>query len=701
MNETTTQDDARKRETFTVTGMDCGECANRIDRVVSRLPGVCEASTAFAASRLSVEYDPARLSSDEIRAQVRQLGYGVRDEDAHGHGHDHAETPAAARVAVVAGAALLLLFGFLAGRFGAPVLAKVFFGASIVLGGWNVFRGAWASLRARMAMDINVLMAIAVVGAVAIGQWEEGAAVLVLYSIGEWLEGYTVDRTRGSIRALMALAPPTARVVADGQESVVPSSEVVPGAVIRVRPGERIALDGDVSAGHSSVDQAAITGESVPVEKHTGDAVFAGTLNGDGVLDITVTRAEGDSTVARIVEMVRAAQERKAPAERIVDRFSRYYTPAVIVLAVAIAALGPVVFHGTFREWFYRALALLVAACPCALVISTPVAIVSALGRAARRGILIKDGAALEAVGAVDIVALDKTGTLTEGVPVVTDVVPADGVDADAMFSVAAALEAHSSHPLADAVRRRAADLGLKAPEVSDFMNVPGRGVRGTVEGVGFWIGSLASIAGAQEMPRDLTDAALRLEEAGKTVLVLTTETGPMGLVAVRDRPRDAAASAVAELHGAGISRVVMLTGDAERPARAIGAMVGVQDVRAGLMPGHKKDTVEALEKDGRVAMVGDGVNDAPALAAASVGIAMGAVGSDAAVEAADIALMGDDLFHVEESIRLGRSAMQVIRQNVIIALGLKLLFVAAVVVAGPPSGWRCWPIPAPPCWSP
>jgi Cd2+/Zn2+-exporting ATPase len=366
-----------------------------------------------------------------------------------------------------------------------------------------------------------------------------------------------------------------------------------------------------------------------------------------------------------------------------VDRFSRYYTPGVIALAVAVAAFGPVIFSGTFREWFYRALALLVAACPCALVISTPVAIVAALGRAARDGILIKDGAALEAVGGVSVVAFDKTGTLTEGVPAVVDVVAADGVDADAMFSVAAALEAHSSHPLAEAVRRRATDLGMKPPEVSRFVNVPGRGVRGEVQGVTFWIGSLASVEDAQEMPEELASAAHRLQEAGKTVLALTTENGPMGLIAVRDRPRADAAEAVSDLLDAGIGRVVMLTGDAERPARAIAAAVGLQDVRAGLLPGHKRDAVEDLEQGGRVAMVGDGVNDAPALAAATVGIAMGAIGSDAAVEAADIALMGDDLFHVEECIRLGRSAMAVIRQNVAIALGLKLLFVAAVL-----AGW-------------
>jgi Cd2+/Zn2+-exporting ATPase len=681
MNETKPEDGTVCRDTFTVTGMDCGECARRIDRAVGQMPGVERISTSFAGSRLSVDYDPGVQSRQAICARVRGLGYGVRHES------DAAEPDASTRrkIAPVAAAVALLVAGALAAHFGPKSLATAAFAASILAGGWSVFRGAVASLRAGLTMDINVLMSIAVIGAAAIGQWEEGAAVLCLYAIGEWLEGYTVDRTRGSIRALLALAPPVSRVVEGRDERTVRSADVAVGATIRVRPGERIPLDGNVATGLSAVNQAAVTGESVPVEKRPGEPVFAGTLNGDGVLDIVVTRPESESTVARIVDLVRDAQDRKAPSERFVDRFSRYYTPAVIALSVAVAALGPLVFHGTYREWFYRALVLLVASCPCALVISTPVAIVSALGSAARRGILIKGGAALEAVGRVDIVAFDKTGTLTEGFPTVVEVVPATGVDADAMFSVAAALEAHSSHPLGDAVRRRAAELGLKPPPVSDFITVPGMGIRGTVEGVAFWLGSVASVAAAQTPPPDLLDATARLERAGRTVLILTSESGPLGLVAVTDRPRAGASVAIQDLARFGIQRVALLTGDALRPATAVAISIGLDTdaVRAGLMPGEKQAAVRALGMEGRVAMVGDGVNDAPALAEATVGIAMGAIGSDAAMEAADIALMGDDLAHVRESILLGRRTMGIIRQNVAIALGLKLLFVAAVL-----AGW-------------
>jgi len=658
--------------------MDCGDCAAKIDKAVRRMPGVESVQTVFASSRLSVDFDPSALPEERIREQVRSLGYGIHDSHAAAQA-DAPKEPPARVLSIVAAGGLLLIGAALSFTGASTNLARVFYGASIILGGWPVFLAAWGSVRARVFGDINVLMSLAAIGAVFLGKWDEAATVFFLFALGEWLEAYTVDRTRGQLRGLMALAPPVARVLRDGVEVETPSRDIAPGTIIRLRPGERIALDGEVVGGLSSVNQAAVTGESIPVEKRSGDEVYAGTVNGEGMLDVRTTRAESESTVARIADMVQEAQARKAPTERYVDRFSAWYTPAVIAVAAGMAVFPPLLLDQPFRDWFYRALVLLVASCPCALVISTPVAIVSALGNAARRGILIKGGGPLELAAAVDTVAFDKTGTLTEGTPRVTEVFPAPGVDADALLSVAAALEAHSPHPLADAIRRHAREQGVTPDEVEHFRTVPGLGVSGDVQGVPFWIGSLASVMEAQVPHPALEAAAQRMEEAGQTVVAVSTRSGPLGLIAVMDRPRPGVVGHLESLREAGIRHIAMLTGDAPRAAAAVARQVGVDDVRAGLLPEHKRDVVAELERGGRVAMVGDGVNDAPALATATVGIAMGAVGSDAAVEAADIALMGDDLDHVGEALALSRRTMRVIRQNVAFSILVKAAFLVAV----------------------
>lgn len=664
--------------------MDCGDCAAKVDHAVGRLKGVKHVRTAFGSSRLSVEYDPAALSDADIQAQVRDLGYGIHASHADA-GADAPPAPSTpSRAIAIAGA--LLALGALFSYFGdvligprAQIVARVFYAGSLILVGPPIVRAALGSLRARVMGDINVLMTVAAIGAVLLGKWDEAATVFFLFAVGSWLESFTVDRTRGSLRALLALAPPTARLVQGDSVSEVPLRDVPPGSTIRIRPGERVPLDGVVTDGHSSVNQAPVTGESVPVEKQAGAEVYAGTLNGDGLLEVRTTHAESDSTLARIAEMVREAQARQAPTERFVDRFSAWYTPAVILSAAALAVFPPILLGQPFSGWFYRALVLLVAACPCALVISTPVAIVAALGNAARRGILIKGGGALEAAEAVNAVAVDKTGTLTEGQPSVVEVFPAPGVDADALLAAAAALETDSPHPLATAVRRHAEERGLETPAVANFRSVPGKGVAGDIHGVAFWIGSLASLAGGRPPHATLAEAARRMEEAGQTVLIVAADGEPVGLLAVMDRPREIAAAAVEDLRAAGIRHIVMLTGDAPRAARAIARQVGVEDVRAELMPEQKRDAVEAMESEYAVAMVGDGVNDAPALAAATVGIAMGAIGSDVAIEAADIALMGDDLGQVGEALSLSRRAMRVIRQNIAFAIFIKALFLAAV----------------------
>lgn len=673
-----------RRETYIVTGMDCSECAIKIDRAVGKMHGVDRVSTAFASSRMSVAYNPLAVSAEAITEQVRSLGFGIHDSHAAVHANEPVSTPARTMSLAVSGA-FLFLGAAIEHRL--PAMGRALFAVSIAVGGWPVFRAAYGSVKAGLLGDINLLMSIAVLGAVALGKWDEGAVVFFLYAVGQWLEMLTMDRTRRSVRSLMALAPPVARLIGDDGELEVPSSKVDAGSRIRVRAGERVPLDGRVADGRSAVNESSITGESMPVEKSAGDIVYAGTMNGNGVLEVTTTCVESDSAIARIVELVQEAQDRKAPQERWVDTFSRVYTPSVIALALAMALLFPIALHQPFQTWVYRALVMLVAACPCALVISTPVAVVSALGNAARKGILIKGGAALEAAGSVTTVVFDKTGTLTEGLPVVTAVVPSGGVDVDALAALAAGLEAHSTHPLADAVRRYASERGLEPVAVIDSHAVPGRGISGSASGETFWIGSLASVADAQRFPEALSAAASAMEASGHTVLSVSSAAGPLGLLGVADRPRPDVASALDHIRRQGISRIALLTGDSPRAAEAVARIAGIEEIRAGLLPVEKHDAVAAMEREGRVAMVGDGVNDAPALAAATVGIAMGAIGSDVAIEAADIALMGDDLNHVAEAIALSRRTLAVIRQNVIVAVVIKAAFLIAVI-AGVATLW-------------
>jgi Cd2+/Zn2+-exporting ATPase len=663
--------------------MDCGDCAAKIDRAVSALPGVERVVTAFASSRMAVTFNPLLTGEEAIRNEVERLGYRLHDSVAAAQTAPAMDVPGRKRLA---GAVVAIFAGWLLSRFGYEAWSPLPYGAAIVAAGWAIFRAAWESARIRV-LDINVLMSVAAVGAVLLGDWAEAATVLALFSLGEWLEAYTLDHTRGSIRALVSLTPTTARLVRDRTELEVPVQDVPVGAVVRVRPGERIPVDGEVTSGQSSVNQAAVTGESVPVEKSVGDTVFAGTMNGDGTLDLRVTKAASESTIARIVEMVQESQERKAPSERFVARFSRWYTPAVLALAAVVAVVPPAAGWGEWRDWFYRALVLLVASCPCALVISTPVAVVAALGTAARRGILIKGGGPLEAIGTVRSVAFDKTGTLTEGLPVVTEIVPARGVDADALLAVAAALEASATHPLADAIRRHAGDRGLETPSVEGFRSVPGLGVQGDVFGVTCWLGSLDSLRDAQPLPGYLAAEAERLQREGRTVVVLATEKGPMGLLAAMDRPRPGARETLDGLRRSGVERILVLSGDTEDTVSAVAGRLGADDVRGGLMPQQKRDFIEGMRSAAPVAMVGDGINDAPALAAATVGIAMGVAGSDAALEAADVALMGDDLSHVAEAISLGRRTVAVIRQNVVASVAVKLAFLVAVL-AGQATLW-------------
>jgi Cd2+/Zn2+-exporting ATPase len=552
-------------------------------------------------------------------------------------------------------------------------VAEPLYLASMAVGGWSIARSALAGLR-RLSLDMNVLMTLAALGAVGIGAYAEGAWVLVLFAVGTTLETYAFDRSRRSVSELMDLAPQQARVVGDdGSEHVMPVEEVTVGTRFIVRPGERVALDGEVVAGASSVDEAPITGESVPVDKQEGSTVFAGTLNAQGALTVRVKKAAQDSTLARVAALVEEAQGSRAPSERFVDRFARIYTPLVFAAALAVVVV-PVALGGDLDTWLYRALALLIVACPCSLVISIPVAVVSAVGRAARDGVLIKGGQALEDLSRIRTVAIDKTGTLTDGRPRLSQIIALDGLSDDQALALVAAVERRSEHPLAQALVAAARDRGLEIGEPEAFEALPGRGVIARVAGRELWAGGPRL---AVERLDGTTDHAESLELRGETATVLGSNGGALAVFGLADQPRPEASAAIAGLRDAGIERVVMLTGDNARVAGSVTAQVGADEYRAGLLPEDKLRAVEELARDhGAVAMVGDGINDAPALAGASVGIAMGAAGTDAALQSADVALMSDDLARLPDAVAGARQATRVMRQNVIASLAIKAVFV-------------------------
>jgi Zn2+/Cd2+-exporting ATPase len=577
------------------------------------------------------------------------------------------------RAVSVYASALLFALGLGLGLAGTPETSRVgAYLAAIVVGGLPIFRAALAGIRARH-MDMNVLMSAATVGAVVIGEWAEAASVVVLFAAGNALQVYAVERTRGAVRTLARLAPKEVLVKRDGDERLVPANEVAVGETVVVRPGERLAVDGEVIEGETAVDEAPVTGESIPVEKGPGDALYSGSLNGTGGLLVRVLREASDSTLQRIARLVEEAQAMKAPAEQFVDRFSSVYTPVVVAAAVVLAVVPPLL-GGEFGTWFYRALALLIIACPCALVISTPVTVVSGIGAASRRGILVKGGAALEAAGRLKALAFDKTGTLTEGRPVLSRTVALDGHGEAEALRLAAALERRSEHPLAHAILTAADGLGL--PGVENFLAIPGRGAQGEVGGRRYLVGS-PRLFEEQGIPLDPARAALaEVERAGETPIILGGEDRPMAVFGLADSPRPDALATLEALRAAGIGELVMLTGDAEAPARRIADELGV-GYRARLLPEQKVEAVRELVSEYKdVGMVGDGVNDAPALAASSVGFAMGAAGTDVALETADVALMQDDLPKLAEAVRLSRSAERIIKQNVVVSIAIKGLFV-------------------------
>jgi Cd2+/Zn2+-exporting ATPase len=650
---------------FRVEGMDCGACAKTVEQAVAGLPGVTSAYVSFGSATMSVAGD---APDGAIARAVAQAGYralpAIRAEGERTAPFWRRDARALSTTISV----VLLLAGVIASLVSAPRdVAEPIYLLSMVVGGWPIGRAALVALR-RRRLDMNVLMGLAAVGAVGIGAYAEGAWVLVLFAVGTGLEAMALERSRRTVASLIDLAPARARVTRDGHESLVDVDAVTVGSQLVIRPGERIPLDAVVVTGTASVDQSAITGESVPADKQPGDELFAGTLNTTGAVTARATRNAADSTLSRVATLVEEAQGARAPSERFVDRFAAIYTPLVFVAALIVAAAPPLL-GGDVGTWLYRSLALLIVACPCSLVISVPVAVVSAVGGAARRGILLKGGQALEDLGRVRAVALDKTGTLTLGLPQLERI-----VGDERSLALVAAVEAGSEHPLAAALRRAARDRGLAVPPAEQFFALPGQGAVARVNGRELWAGGPRLM---RERLGEVPAEANGLHEDGQTAIALGEGDRLIALFGLADQVRPEAGRLASQLRDAGVDRMVMLTGDTEPVARAVGGRAGIEDVRSGLLPAEKLEHVRAIEHEtGATAMVGDGVNDAPALAAATTGIAMGAAGSDIALQNADVALMSDRLDRLPEAIRLARRSLAIMRANIVASLVIKAVFV-------------------------
>ena len=683
-----------KQSIFVIANMDCPTEEELIRKRLGAVPGIEELAFNLMERRLTVDHSLA--DDGPILGALGEIGMRVGPAQpanctsCEAGRMDEAPTvPTRTRLLMaVSGAAALAAEALAwsgADETSLPVIALALL--SIATGGLGTLRKGWIALKT-FTLNINFLMSVAVIGAVAIGEWPEAAVVIFLFALAELIETLSLERARNAIRGLMAMAPETATVRLENGEWVErPAAQIQVGQTLRVKPGERIPLDGVVTAGASAVNQAPITGESMPVEKTPGDAVFAGTVNERGAFEFRVTANKGSTTLDRIIHAVEEAQGQRAPTQRFVDRFARYYTPAVVVFAALVAVVPPLFFGAAFPDWFYKALVMLVIACPCALVISTPVTVVSGLAAAARHGILVKGGVHLENGRRIKAVALDKTGTLTHGRPLLTDVVPLNGQAAEELLQLAASVDAHSEHPVAAALVAAWQAPGRPLLDVAAFEALAGRGAKGTVVGQLYYVGNHRLVEELAVCGPHVEAVLQRLEREGKTAVVLVTEREPLCVFGVADTVRGHSAEAIRDLHALGVVSV-MLTGDNRTTARAIADQVGIDDARGDLLPEDKLAAIdELIARHGEVGMVGDGINDAPALAKASIGFAMGAAGTDTAIETADVALMDDDLRKLPRFIELSRRTSQVLWQNIALALGIKAVFFA-LALAGQATLW-------------
>lgn len=674
--------ESQKAVALKVPGMDCQEEAQLIRKKLSSLKGVIRLDILLLSQELRVRYDSDVLDMQQIVKAVEEtgltatlIGERIPREIDLGKRWQLILTTVSG-LFTISGLTL-----FLTG-FPADITIPLYL-VAMLSGGFKIALKGFRALRA-LSPDMNFLMTVAVIGAAAIGEWGEAATIIFLFALAQLLESHSIDRARKALRSLMALSPQEALVRRNGEEASLPLEEIQIGETIIIRPSERIPLDGVVVGGYSEVNQAPITGESVPVEKFPGCDVFAGTINREGALEVRVTHGVKDTTLARIIHMVEECEAQKAPYQSFVDRFARIYTPTVIALAFLVAIIPPYVLQVPFTPWFYKGLVLLVISCPCALVIATPVSLLSGITCAARNGVLIKGGIHLEEAGHIKVIAFDKTGTLTKGTPEVIDIIPLDSLSHDELLQIAASIESRSEHHLAGAILRRAREDGLKLQEVTDFKAVPGKGATAQIEEKNYWIGNL-------KLSRELGISTSRVEtilsglqSQGKTVMLVGREDRLLGTITVADDIRKASLEALPYLKQNGIKKILMLTGDNKGTARAIAQKLAVDEYLAELSPEEKVEAVrECIKKYGKTAMVGDGVNDAPAMAAATLGIAMGTAGTDTALETADIALMADDLLKLPFALSLSRRTLKIIKQNIAFALLVKAAFLAMVA-----PGW-------------
>lgn len=671
--------------------MDCADEVAAIERVFKTASGIKKLNVNLMGREVTVQHNDT-ISKDDLIALVSKAGLKATSTDSKEQEDGSGQFPRTVAVGVsgaLTGVGLLLQWM----KAGPEILHIGIFVGAIIAGGWFVAPKALRALR-RFALDMNVLMMVAVFGAAIIGEWSEGAAVVFLFALSELLEAFSLNRARRAVETLLTLAPETALVKRGETFSEVPVEQVAIGEHITIRSGAKVPLDGNVSSGSSSINQAPITGESMPVEKKSGDPVFAGTINGEGSLDVVVTKAYSDTTLSKIIKLVGEAQAQKAPSQNFVDKFARIYTPAVFVLALLSFVVGPLLFNGEWSAWAYKSLALLVIACPCALVISTPVSIVSGLTAMAKRGVLIKGGTFLEEIGKLKALAVDKTGTITEGKPRVVSVKSLNGKDENEVIKIAAAIDTHSDHPLAVSVVAHADEKQVKYPRAEEYKSITGRGAEGVIDGHIYFVGNHRFAHELGVCTPELEKMLGEIEAQAQSVVVVghKPHDGHAGevlsVMAVGDTIRENAADAIKALHAAGVEKVVMLSGDNQKTVDAIAKKVGIDEARGGMLPDDKVAAVKDLTAKFKIAgMVGDGVNDAPAMAVASLGIAMGGAGTDTAIETADIALMKDDLSKVAEAVRLGQRTLRIIQFNIAFALVIKAVFLV-LAFTGHTSLW-------------
>lgn len=676
--------DESQLKTYRIQGLSCTNCAAKFENNVRGLDGVKEAKINFGASKISISgsasiediekagaFDNLKIRTEQEQATIKEPFWKQKEN-----------------IKVVLSAIFLLISWIMERQFGeGSVVSVIGYAASILVGGYSLFINGLKNL-VRLHFDMHTLMTVAIIGAAVLGEWGEGATVVILFAISEALEKYSMDKARNSIKSLMDIAPKEALIRRGHHEMMMAVDAIAVGDTMIVKPGQKLAMDGKITKGASTLNQAAITGESEPLYKTVDGEVFAGTLNGEGLLEVEVTKRVEDTTIAKIIHLVEEAQAEKAPSQAFVDKFARYYTPAIMLIALGLAIIPPLLMSAEWGEWIYRGLTVLVVGCPCALVISTPIAIVTAIGNAAKNGVLIKGGIHLEEAGVLKAIAFDKTGTLTKGTPEVTNFsIVVDGLPEHEAMGIAAALESRSQHPLARAILQKAEmqNVGYQSLIVDDFTSITGKGIKGTINQEIYYIGKPHLFA--EEGIRISEEDQIQIntyQNEGKTVMVLGNRVSILALIAVADEIRESSKEAIRKLHAMGIEKTIMLTGDNIGTAKAIGAAAGVHEIQAELLPQDKLSFIKQWkQKYNRVAMVGDGVNDAPALAASTVGIAMGGAGTDTALETADIALMGDDLSKLPYTISLSRKTLKIIKQNITFSLAIKLL---ALLLIAP--GW-------------